>query len=252
MSLEGFRPISNDRLGSLLSRIRAEAVPFENAPLAKNVRFKARGVQTRNGLSLTTQLPSNFKVTGAGVLAKPSENPPLQIPLYLGTDASSSTLFRESTAGGGLSGSVSVVASGLTAEMYMDMATAYNRAFLAYGDQLIGIDDPKQYDGTNYDPISLDPQAATCSLSQGAAGGNVESGVRYAVVLFLTRHGYISGVTTAAVSSYTGADDVHKVHVSGIPVSGEASVPSRIVCFTVAGADQAGPYFYIPEDAVVG
>jgi hypothetical protein len=71
------------------------------------------------------------------------------------------------------------------------------------------------------------------------------------VVLFKNRHGYISGVTSAAVSSYTGADGVHKVHVSSIPVSAEPSVTSRIVCFTVAGADQSGPYFYIPEDDVV-
>src|SRR6187551_1011325 len=98
MSLEGFRPISNDRLGSLLSRVRAEAVPYESSPLAKNVRFKARGVQTRNGLSLTAQLPSNFKVRGAGVLAQPSENPPAQIPLYLGSDLTSSALYREASA----------------------------------------------------------------------------------------------------------------------------------------------------------
>jgi hypothetical protein len=86
--------------------------------------------------------------------------------------------------------------------------------------------------------------------------GNICAGLRYAVVLFLTRTGYITGMTQAAVVAYNpnlspGAGlQLYMAHIS----TGPPNTASRIVAFTTAdNANTVGPFAYIPaQDSVNG
>jgi hypothetical protein len=83
--------------------------------------------------------------------------------------------------------------------------------------------------------------------------GNICMGLRYLVVLFVNRNGYISGMTQPSVVSYNGASDGFQLYVPHIP-TGPVGTIARICAFTPAGQlDQlagtgisnAGPYFWI-------
>lgn len=84
--------------------------------------------------------------------------------------------------------------------------------------------------------------------------GNICSGLRYAIVLFLSRNGYISGVSAAAVVSYNSPTAGYQLYMPYIP-TGPANTQARIVAFTPAGdlstlagngISSGGPYFWIP------
>lgn len=84
--------------------------------------------------------------------------------------------------------------------------------------------------------------------------GNICAGLRYAIVLFVNRNGYISGAGSAAVFSYNGPNAGYQLYVPHIP-TGPANTMARIVAFTPAGElsalagngiSNAGPYFWIP------
>lgn len=72
-----------------------------------------------------------------------------------------------------------------------------------------------------------------------ALGGSVAAGLHHAVVMFLTRQGYITKPSPAA--SWTTSGNA-QVFVDNLPI-GPANVVARIVAFTGAGGAN---YFYIP------
>lgn len=250
MSLAGFRTVVLDKLGSLLSRVRAEAVPKDFAVKAQNIRFKLKGLITRPGLSKTLELPLKAPVTGGIVFTRyntTSKNMNRH-PLFSASNEEIYTLYLERPEG---SGTTEVVNSNLITDgqpRYFDMTSGYGRAYMAIGSLVHGLEDPHQYDGQNFDNVSLIPQSSQCVLGAAVDAGNVEAGVRYAVVLFRTRNGYISGVSEAAISSVELLDGEHRIIVSSIPVSSDPEVNARIVCFTTAGANKEGPYYYIADD----
>jgi hypothetical protein len=84
--------------------------------------------------------------------------------------------------------------------------------------------------------------------------GNICAGLRYLVVLYVNRNGYISGMTSAAVVSYNAGFSGFQLYVPYIP-TGPANTVARILAFTPAGQlnqlagtgiSNAGPYFWIP------
>lgn len=83
--------------------------------------------------------------------------------------------------------------------------------------------------------------------------GNICAGLRYMVVLFLNRNGYICGMTPAYVVSYNGSTNGYQLYCAHLP-TGPANTAARICCFTPAGQlnqlagtgiSPAGPYFWI-------
>jgi hypothetical protein len=83
--------------------------------------------------------------------------------------------------------------------------------------------------------------------------GNVCSGLRYMVVLFVNRNGYLTGMSQASVVSYNGASNGFQLYIAHIP-TGPSNTVARILAFTPAGQlsttagngiSSAGPYFWI-------
>jgi len=77
---------------------------------------------------------------------------------------------------------------------------------------------------------------------------NVAPGLRYAVVLYETRNGYITAQSPPVAFYTTGAST--KLTFNNIPI-GPPDVTRRIVAITLANAGIGGPYFYIPKDVLL-
>jgi hypothetical protein len=83
--------------------------------------------------------------------------------------------------------------------------------------------------------------------------GNICSGLRYMVVLFLNRNGYITGMTQASVITYNSPSNGYQLYVAYLPI-GPPNTQARICAFSPAGQlsqtagygiSNAGPYFWI-------
>lgn len=94
-------------------------------------------------------------------------------------------------------------------------------------------------------------------MSSSTVAGNIAQGLRYMVVLYVNRNGYISGMSQASVITTTIGDSVHQLEVDNIETGPENTV-ARILAFTPAGQlgqlagngiSSAGPYFWISPAA---
>lgn len=83
--------------------------------------------------------------------------------------------------------------------------------------------------------------------------GNICAGLRYMVVLFVNRNGYITGMTQASVITYNSPTDGYQLYVPYLPI-GPPNTQARICAFSPAGTlsqtagfgiSTAGPYFWI-------
>jgi hypothetical protein len=99
--------------------------------------------------------------------------------------------------------------------------------------------------------VGAAPPAATSALIVPV--GNICFGLRYMVVMFMNRNGYISGWTASAVASYNGATNGFQLYGAYIPVGPPGTI-ARVCAFTPAGQlsqlagtgiSNAGPYFFI-------
>ena len=76
----------------------------------------------------------------------------------------------------------------------------------------------------------------------------VAAGERYAVLMFLTRNGYITPASPPVSFYTTGASG--QITFSALPI-GPPDVIARIVAITLANAGAGGPYFWVPDDVTV-
>jgi hypothetical protein len=83
--------------------------------------------------------------------------------------------------------------------------------------------------------------------------GNICAGLRYLVIMYINRNGYISGMTQASAILYNSSTNGFQLYVAHIPV-GPPNTAARLCAFTPAGAlsqlagygiSSAGPYFWI-------
>jgi hypothetical protein len=232
---EDFTPIAVERFGSLVTYWPADKLPNGVSPHCRNVRFTPASVLTREGLTRVFSTSRAARVHGlAGYVQLSGE----QIPLVF--DALGGQ-FMESPAASGILLPVGTTLVVPPPGSYMNTASAYNRAYLAFGDNRFGTGTPASFDGANLDPIGLAPPGGASQAGDSAAAGNISPGLRYGVVMFQTRSGYI----TAPQAPFSwNASGGHQAALSNLPI-GPPQVTARIVAFTVAGGSSAGPYFYI-------
>lgn len=94
----------------------------------------------------------------------------------------------------------------------------------------------------------------TPAMTTSGVAGNIATGNRFMVVLFVNRNGFISGMSQASVITANLNVASFQVHVTPIPL-GPANTVARILAFTPAGTltqiagtgiSAAGPFFWIP------
>lgn len=93
---------------------------------------------------------------------------------------------------------------------------------------------------------------ATPTMGISTTPGTIAFGLRYMVVLFVNRNGYISGMAQSSVVSTSIGDSLHSLDTA-FPIGPENTI-ARILAFTPAGQlgqlagtgiSSAGPYFWI-------
>lgn len=242
--LEDFLPVVVERFGGLVTYWPPDTLPNGVSPDCRNVRFTASTVCTREGVSRVFGTGSLQAVTGlAGYIRLDGT----QFPVVFD---SAGDLRAESPAG---SGDLAPVrpATGVTlpAESFMQAASAYNHLYLSFGDGRTGTGAQASFDGTHLDPVGLAAPTGSSTVADSAASGNVAAGLRYGIVLYKTRSGYITAPQGPFCWTAAGGK---QVTVSNLPI-GPEQVVARIVAFTVAGGSNAGPYFYIgAPDTIAG
>lgn len=141
-------------------------------------------------------------------------------------------------------------------------ATGYN----AYVYIVTGVPDPaKIIDGTYYSQLSTTnvPAGSTWTVSTYPIGaslpnvntanisgtGNVDTGLRWMVVIFELRTEYQTGFSKSAPVPVNVTNAGRNVLAQNIPI-GPYNCVRRICAFTVAGASSAGPYTYVDQNDV--
>ena len=95
--------------------------------------------------------------------------------------------------------------------------------------------------------LPIGQQLPTYNNAFTTPAGNVSSGTRYMIVLYMTRTGYICGFNGPAPIRCDISGDSRQMFVQNLPI-GPYNCVARICAFTVAGQGSAGPYFYIDSD----
>ena len=249
--MEGFVERPFPGFGGLNDSEAPESLSLDHALKAQNVRFSSRGtsVFTRPGLTATYRtMNRDARVTAIGEHQRLDEN-----HYCLMAFTSDGRLEKEDPEGSGAS---QLIESGFGTDRYPVLESAYSRAYIAFGNGITGVLEPKQYHkyGTQFylDDVGMNPNTDDANgMATSASAGNIDTGVRYCAVMFRTRTGYITGFTLAATRSANLATGSRRVDLTGIPVSADPNVIERIIAFTFAGGSDAGPYYFIEADDTV-
>ncbi|TAN23899.1 MAG: hypothetical protein EPN33_03530 [Acidobacteria bacterium] len=240
--LQSYTPVPLEHFGGLVTNWPAEMLDCDLMVEATNVRYTQSAVSVREGLTLAMATPSGAAVRG---LVDYVQLNGAEQPLVFDADGN---LYVESAAG---SGRLVSAAPGspvvLPASAWMNGASAYNRAYLAFGSGLAGTAAPAVFDGTNLDPVTIAAPGTVASGADSATAGNIAAGARYGVVMFKNREGSLS--QPSLPFNWTAVGSKEAV-ISSLP-TGPQSCVARVVAFTVAGGTSAGPYFYIETPATV-
>jgi hypothetical protein len=107
--------------------------------------------------------------------------------------------------------------------------------------------------GTNVNTTGAGAAPPTTNTALIVPLGNICAGLRYMIVMFVTRNGYVTGVTQAAVFTYNTGASGSQLYVAHLPI-GPPNTYARLCGFTPAGQlnqlagfgiSSAGPYFWI-------
>ncbi len=167
MNFAGFAPHEFTRWSSLVEQDDPTALPIGLAAVAKNVTFHLTSVRTRDGIQMQFQAPPDPTnpgqtppISGLGSLKyqqpSPDKPPDKRIPLMFDM---AGRVFVESPEGSGMLMPVNSPQVTPPANAHMQVASAYNRGYLAFSDLKTGKSQPAVYDllSGNLDPYSMRP-----------------------------------------------------------------------------------------------
>jgi len=203
--------------GGLVTDMTPADLPHGVSPNCQDVVFNDGGVVTRPGLQ-----------TLFGPLAgNPTVN---YVKTYITLNGTLRTmaldgngnLYKESTPG-----TLTQIASGLTAGGYGNSCTLFGREYLATSDGMTGNDLPRQYDDTNLDRVSQDgPGAGPTVVDENVIVGIVASpnGATQPAAVGIaaspsgaTENGYLVTISTSAAHGLSAGQTVT---IAGVGVSG--------------------------------
>ena len=234
MSVETFQPIPLDQFGTWITLLDPSDVPAGMSPDLRDVEFFPGGVRTRPGLA-TQYSPIAGTPAVNGLKTYITQNLVQRLLVF---DALGN-LWKET-----VPGAPSLVASGVTPNLYMASTTLFGREYIGFSDGLIGQDMPRQFDDTYFDRVSQVGPGEGPSVADATDDGSISPGVHQCVVVFVTRQGFWT--TPSPISSWTAAGS-KKVNVTNIP-TGPANITQRLLAFTGAGG---ADFFHIPATMLI-
>src|SRR3970040_1227844 len=182
MSLETFEPIIIDRFGGLNTLLSSADLPVGASPDCRNVKFSPSGLAQREGLSVPFPvIGGNPTVNGLKSYVKLDGTQRLLVFTGAGE------LYKESSAG-----VLSLISTVLGASRYMHSTTIYSREYMAFSDGKTGQIQPRHFDDTNLDKVSVPAPTSAPTVADSATTGTVCAGVHSVEVMYQTRSGYIT------------------------------------------------------------
>jgi hypothetical protein len=226
--------------GGLVTDMVPADLPHGVSPNCQDVVFSDGGVRTRPGLqTLFGPLAGNPTVNY--VKTYTTLNGTLRT---LALDGNGN-LYKEIT-----TGTLTEIASGLSASSYANSTTLFGREYIATSDGMTGNDMPLQYDDTNLDRVSQDGPGAgpsvvdenvIVSIAASPTGATQPAAVTIAASpMGATENGYLVTITTTAAHGLSAGQTVT---IAGVGVSGYngtfavLAVPSSTQFTFVAGTN---------------
>src|SRR5256885_15590638 len=167
MNFAGFAPHEFSRWSSLVEQDDPTALPLGVAAVARNVTFHMTSVRTRDGIQTQFQTlppdstnPQNWPITGLASLKSqqlsPDKPADKRVPMIFDL---SGRIFVESPEGSGMLLPVNSSLVTPPPNAHMQVASAYNRGYLAFSNLKTGQGQPAVYDllSGNLDPYSMRP-----------------------------------------------------------------------------------------------
>jgi hypothetical protein len=198
MNFSGFAPHEFGRWSSMVEQDDPTALPVGVAAVAKNVTFHMTSVRTRDGIQMQFQTPTQDQpITGLASLKYQQSSGDTQAPMIFDMGG---RMYVESPSGSGTLRQVSSSQVNLPANAHMQVASAYNRGYLAFSDLKSGQAAPAVYDlpTGNLDPYSMRPVG-----DRWKAGTNYQVGEVITPTTGTTGNGHTYRCTTAGTSATT-------------------------------------------------
>ncbi len=244
-----FREIAVSRFGGLFTEADPRDIPSGAASLAQDVDFLIAGVTVRPGLSQASSYettPGEFQFVKQSYISPVSRTSGVaagQLQVQLAQDTNGA-LWMNNPADPSHTGFYQFY-TGILNSARMLSFSANESEYICLSDFLQGTDQPRRWDGTNLDRVSqCGPcTAMTATPTTGGATTDVAAGTRYAVVMYLTRSGFITQVSPPV--KFTTATTDTGITFANI-CTGPSNVLQRIIAITPADAAIGGPYYYVP------
>lgn len=221
MSTESFLPDAVEMFGGWLPNAAPESLPEGAALDCWDVALEAGGVRTRPGL--VAQFPA---LTGGVSINYLKTYRPTPEHIELLALDSLGRLWHEATPG-----QLAPVATDLAAGARGRSVTAFGREYLAVSDGRVGVDLPRQWDGTQLDRVSQTGPGAPPTVTDLVVP-----------IVTVRRQGGVVTVTTAAPHGLLASDQVVVADTGSAQVSFDGTFPVASLpdatTFTYA---QAGP-----------
>lgn len=158
MNFDGFAALEIPKFSSLVEQDDPTSLPTGISPLAQNVRFHLDSVRTRDGIQnqYGFTLPDNAAVTGLAALKVGGAAGDLQVPIAF---SALGDLYIESPVGSGKVKPITGPLVALPSAASMQLAAAFTRGYLAFGDLKNSLGLPAVYTPSTgtLDPLSMLP-----------------------------------------------------------------------------------------------
>ena len=191
-----------------------EVTPLGHFIGSQNIKFKHKGVTTRDGSEIAITLSS---VRRAAIYKRVGENQRLLILNKSGSLFDSTNVF--------------IPILTISAMTDFSMVSIFNRAYITPHNGLTGLQNDRVYVYDGQSPARPaaggQPTGTSLSASDGGAG-HIEAGDRVYAVCFLTKSGYITG--PGLFVHLNGAGD-KTVNIGNLPI-GDSTVIGRIIIAT--------------------
>lgn len=227
-------PIALDDFNGLYSRGSVNATPKDHLSDCLNLRFSESAFETREGSSLSIEIPSVRRFF-----------------TYKRIGEASRLLILDNS--GNLYDSLSLASPLITIPGMLDisMETFFGRAYISphNGEEGLPNEFIYVYDGTTFRKAGGSAPTGSVTAVTSALSGHVDAGVHLFAVSFETASGFVTKPGPSIFTVYT-APGSFKVDLSTIPVGPAGTVARRILGTKVIpsynGDQNSGELFFIP------
>ena len=217
MSIQGLQPLAIDVFSGLVDDIPPSDLPLGASPANQDVQYKMGAWETR---------PARLRVFPNAIAGTPSIN---GLANYTNTDlidqllalGSDGNIYSETFFGSNVS---EILATGVEPNMTMQAKQGFGREYMAFSQGGLGVDAPRQWDGTNFDRVTQSGPGAAPLAADSVTSGVVTASPNGLVkentqtITAISQAGSV--VTVQFMPGLQGGQVGDNVYIAGVGVSG--------------------------------